>query len=86
MWSNPQDWKLHYFVVKYVQSPLPVYIISSKTNDKIVVQEKEIFWMRTKTERENENPASTKIFTRNLSAVVTEDDLCELFLLGNINY
>ena len=64
MWSNPQDWKLHFFAVKYVQSPLPVYIISSKTNDKIVVQEKEIFWMRTKTERENENPASTKIFAR----------------------
>ena len=42
--------------------------------------------MRTKTERENENPASTKIFARNLSAVVTEEDLCELFLLGSINY
>ena len=42
--------------------------------------------MRNKKEIEKENPASTKIFTRNLSAVVTEDDLCELFLLGSINY
>ena len=46
--------------IKDVQSSLPVDFILSKAEDKIVVEEKKISCMRTKTEREKQNTANTK--------------------------